>query len=114
MRSIEGFGRKGSQVSDLRAQILYLSSQMAAVCFLLLVVLLVQGGAQAQAGRVGVIKVGGLPYDVVDRFVRERDPRTGKSQLPWFERIFYDGGTRVANFYVRGMSLAGPSWSLLD
>jgi hypothetical protein len=74
----------------------------------------VQGIAQAQAKRVVVIKVDGLPHDLVDRFVRERDPRTGKSQLPWFEHIFYERGTRVANFYVRGMSLSGPSWSLLD
>ncbi len=56
----------------------------------------------------------GLPYDVVDRFVHERDPRTGKSQLPWFDYIFYQRGTRLANFYVRGMSLSGPSWSLID
>src|SRR3712207_7249948 len=36
----------------------------------------------AQAGRLVVVKVDGLPYESVDRFVRERDPRTGKSQLP--------------------------------
>ncbi|HEX8118633.1 MAG TPA: alkaline phosphatase family protein, partial [Pyrinomonadaceae bacterium] len=65
-------------------------------------------------GRLVLIKVDGLPYDTVDRFVRERDPRTGKSQLPWFEHVFYERGTRLANFYVRGMSLSGPSWSLLD
>jgi hypothetical protein len=50
----------------------------------------------------------------VDRFVRERDPRTGKSQLPWFDHVFYQGGARLSNFYVRGMSLSGPSWSLLE
>ncbi len=55
----------------------------------------------------------GLPYDIVDRFVKERDPRTGKSQLPWFDYIFYQRGTRLSNFYVRGMSLSSPSWSLL-
>jgi len=68
----------------------------------------------AQARRVVIVKVDGLPYDLVDRFVKERDPRTGKSQLPWIERIFYQRGTRVANFYVRGMSLSAPSWSSLD
>ncbi|MEP6706984.1 MAG: alkaline phosphatase family protein [Pyrinomonadaceae bacterium] len=68
----------------------------------------------AQARRVVIVKVDGLPYDLVDRFVRERDPRTGKSQLPWIERIFYQRGTRVANFYVRGMSLSAPSWSSLE
>src|SRR5215207_4484604 len=68
----------------------------------------------AQAKRVVVIKVDGLPHDTVERYVRARDPRTGKSILPWFEHIFYEGGTRLENFYVRGMSLSGPSWSLLD
>jgi hypothetical protein len=66
------------------------------------------------ARRVVVIKVDGLPFDMLDRFVRERDPRTGKSLLPWFEHVFYEGGTRLSNFYVRGMSLSAPSWSLLD
>ncbi|MDQ2920471.1 MAG: alkaline phosphatase family protein [Acidobacteriota bacterium] len=61
-----------------------------------------------------IVKVDGLPYDLTDQFVRERDPRTGKSQLPWIEHIFYQRGTRVANFYVRGMSLSAPSWSMLE
>jgi arylsulfatase A-like enzyme len=63
---------------------------------------------------VVVVQCDGLPYEIVDRFVRERDPRTGKSQLPWFDYIFYQRGTRLANFYVRGMSLSAPSWSLID
>jgi hypothetical protein len=67
-----------------------------------------------QTKRLVAVQCDGLPYDVVDRFVKERDPRTGKSQLPWFDYIFYQRGTRLANFYVRGMSLSGPSWSLLD
>ena len=67
-----------------------------------------------QTRRVVAVQCDGLPYDLVDRFVKERDPRTGKSQLPWFDYIFYQRGTRLANFYVRGMSLSGPSWSLLD
>jgi hypothetical protein len=46
--------------------------------------------------------------------VRERDPRTGKSQLPWIEHVFYQRGTRVANFYVRGLSLSAPSWSIIE
>src|ERR1043165_926181 len=69
---------------------------------------------RAETRRVVIIKVDGLPYDMVDRFVREQNPRTGKSQLPWINKVFYEDGTRVANFYVRGMSLSGPSWSLLD
>jgi hypothetical protein len=70
--------------------------------------------ALAAARRVVVLKVDGLPFPTLDRFVRERNPRTGKSQLPWIEHVFYERGTRLANFYVRGMSLSGPSWSLLD
>ncbi len=68
----------------------------------------------AQTKRLVLIKCDGLPNDVVDRFVRELDPRTGKSTLPWIDYIFYQRGARLSNFYVRGMSLSVPSWSLLD
>lgn len=68
----------------------------------------------AQAKRIVTVQCDGLPYEVVDSFVKERDPRTGKSQLPWIDYLFYQHGTRLANFYVRGMSLSAPSWSLLD
>jgi len=82
--------------------------------FLLSSLLLFPALCSAQAKRVVIVKVDGLPYNLTDQFVRERDSRTGKSQLPWIERVFYQRGTRVANFYVRGMSLSGPSWSVLD
>ncbi len=68
----------------------------------------------AQTKRLVVIKCDGLQYDLVDRFVKERDPNTGKSSLPWIDYIFYQRGTRLSNFYVRGMSLSAPSWSTLD
>ncbi len=64
--------------------------------------------------RLVVLKVDGLPYGLLDSFVRERDPRSGKSRLPWIEHIFYQRGTRLANFYVRGTSLSAPSWSLIE
>jgi hypothetical protein len=87
-------------------------------CFAALIISLVlfgcQRSAHAQTERLVVIKLDGLPNDTVDRFVRERDPRTGKSQLPWIDHIFYQGGTRLTNFYVRGVSLSGPSWSMLE
>src|SRR5215213_7532969 len=70
--------------------------------------------ALAQTKRIVVIKCDGLPYDVVDRFVKQRDPQSGKSLLPWIDHIFYQGGARLSNFYVRGMSLSAPSWSLLE
>jgi hypothetical protein len=81
------------------------------ICFLFL---LAAGRSTAQTKRVVILKLDGLPYETVDRFVQERDSRTGKSQLPWIDHIFYQRGTRLANFYVRGMSLSAPSWSLLD
>ena len=79
----------------------------------LLLLLSVPAHSFGQTKRVVAVQCDGLPYEVVDRFVKERDPRTGKSQLPWFDYIFYQRGTRLANFYVRGMSLSSPSWSLL-
>ena len=79
-----------------------------------LMLLLLPALGLGQTKRVVTVQCDGLPYDLVDRFVRERDPRTGKSQLPWFDYIFYQRGTRLANFYVRGMSLSAPSWSLID
>jgi Type I phosphodiesterase / nucleotide pyrophosphatase len=71
-------------------------------------------GVSAQTKRLVVFKVDALPDDTVDHFVHERDPLTGKSQLPWIDYVFYKRGTRIANFYVRGMSLSTPSWSLLE
>ena len=63
--------------------------------------------------RVVIVKIDGLPGHYVDRFVKQVDPKTGKSILPWFEEVFYRNGTRVPNFYTRGMSLSGPSWGCL-
>lgn len=97
--------------SLVRARARRLGLALAAACALLC---LSQPAAAANVKRLVVVKVDGLPYDTVERFVRRRDPRTGKSMLPWFDHVFYERGTRLDNFYVRGMSLSGPSWSLLD
>lgn len=64
--------------------------------------------------RVVVIKVDGLPTYYVDEWVKKTDPQTGRSYLPWIEEIFYKNGSRVPNFYVRGMALSGPSWGTVD
>src|SRR4051812_14087789 len=92
------------------------SGQRVARCLLLsaFCILLFSVSAFAQAKRVVLLKVDGLQPDIVDSFVRERDPRTGKSLLPWIEHVFYERGSRLQNFYVRGMSLSAPSWSMLD
>lgn len=66
-----------------------------------------------QTRRIVVIKADGLSYDHIERFVYECDPQ-GESLLPAIKRIFYDNGARLQNFYVRGISLSAPSWSLLD
>ena len=82
--------------------------------FAALLLFILPGFCFGQTKRVVVLECDGLPFDVVDRHVRERDPRTGKSQLPWIDYIFYQRGTRLANFYVRGTSISAPSWSLID
>jgi len=86
-------------------------AQLASVVILALAL---SADAPAQTKRVVVLKIDGLPYDMVERFARERDPLTGKSRLPWFDNLFFKNGTRLTNFYVRGMSLSAPSWSTLD
>jgi hypothetical protein len=68
----------------------------------------------AQTKRLVVIKCDGLPYDLVDGFVKQKNKDTGKSALPWIDYIFYQRGSRLSSFYVRGMSLSAPSWSLLE
>lgn len=85
---------------------------IALIALLLLVLWPTQ--ARAQANRLVILKLDGVPYDTVNRLVNEQDPRTGKSQLPWIDYVFYQRGTLLANFYVRGISLSGPSWSLLE
>jgi hypothetical protein len=64
--------------------------------------------------RVVILKIDGLPGYYLDSVVKRRDAKTGKSILPWVEEVFYKNGTRVPNFYTRGMSLSGPSWGQLD
>ena len=64
--------------------------------------------------RVIVIKLDGVPGYYIDQYVKQRDPRTGRSMLPWFDEVFYKNGTRLPNFYSRGMSLSGPAWGQID
>jgi hypothetical protein len=102
-------------LTNRRQPVCFTNLRRSVILLGLLVLLLVAPvKSYAQAKRVVVVQCDGLPYDVVDRFVKERNPRTGKSQLPWTDYLFYQHGTRIANFYVRGMSLSAPSWSLID
>jgi hypothetical protein len=79
-----------------------------------LFVVMLHAPAHPAAKRLVALKVDGLPFPTLDRFVRESNPRTGKSLLPWIEHVFYERGSRLEHFYTRGLSLSGPSWSLLD
>ena len=83
------------------------------LCLMSICVLSFQSQGQ-NVKRIVIIKTDGTPAEWIDRYVRQRNPETGKSLLPWFEEVFYKQGTRLENFYVRGMSLSGPSWSILD
>ena len=69
---------------------------------------------QSQARRLVILKVDGLNADLLYGNMREKDPATGKSRLPWFSHIFEENGTVFENFYTRGISLSAPSWSMLD
>jgi hypothetical protein len=95
--------RKGTNLLSLR---------LCAFAGILLLLLCKAGVAQTK--RLVVIKCDGLPFDLVDRLVKERDAQSGKSVLPWIDHVFYQRGARLSNFYVRGMSLSAPSWSLLE
>jgi hypothetical protein len=70
--------------------------------------------AQSQEKRIVILKVDGLNQDLLESFVQQINPATGKSQLPWIQHVFFEGGTVFRNFYSRGISLSAPSWSILD
>ncbi len=84
------------------------------LCAFILIAALAGAGSAQGVKRIVIIKVDGLPAYVVDRFVKQRDPATGKSVLPWFDEIFYKHGSHLENFYTRGISLSVPSWGQLD
>ncbi len=66
--------------------------------------------------RVVILKVDGLPEQLLERFVKETGGpgRENHSRLPWIQHVFAQNGVWMENFYVRGLSLSAPSWSLLD
>ncbi len=72
------------------------------------------GLLNGEAKRLVLVKVDGLPADRVERLIQEVDPETGRSVLPWMHYIFLERGAWARNFYVRGISLSAPSWSMLD
>jgi hypothetical protein len=81
---------------------------------LLLAVLFCAPLIHAQSRRLVILKVDGLPGDLIEKLVGEMDSDTGRWKLPWIHHVFIEQGTWVRNFYVRGISLSSPSWSILD
>lgn len=71
-------------------------------------------GIGRAASRVVILKIDGLNGDLLAGMMKETNPATGKSRLPWFDEIFNHNGTIFENFFTRGISLSAPSWSLLD
>jgi len=103
----------GIQESSPRRQMNRLSVRPAV--FLLLAIFASIESAGAAPVRLVVIKVDGLPGSVVERCLQEVDPGDrAKSALPWIKRLFVERGAWVRNFYVRGISVSTPSWSMLD
>ncbi len=90
-------------IRSWRKHLLLLALCIASACLL-----------PAQDTRLVIVKVDGLNQDLLERFVQEINPATGKSQLPWIQHVFFEGGTVFRNFYSRGISLSAPSWSILD
>ena len=72
--------------------------------------------APAKVQRIVILKVDGLPDDLLEQYVKETGGlgRDGHSRLPWIQHVFAQNGVWMENFYVRGLSLSAPSWSLLD
>lgn len=64
--------------------------------------------------RIVILKLDGLNADLLYDTMRQIDPASAKSRLPWFSHIFAEHGTIFQNFYTRGISLSAPSWSMLD
>jgi hypothetical protein len=81
---------------------------------LILLSLLQAPALPAEIKRVVIIKLDGVPHDLLEHELHQINPTTGKSNLPWIDHIFAQRGTRIQNFYVRAISLSAPSWSLLD
>src|SRR5882724_7852445 len=68
----------------------------------------------AEVKRVVIVKLDGVPHDLLERELSRVNSATGKSTLPWIDHVFVQQGARFDNFYVRAISLSAPSWSLLD
>lgn len=89
---------------------------MRSIALLFLCSALLSAAEPKKVERVVILKVDGLPDDLLERSVKETTGpgRDGHSRLPWIQHLFAQNGVWMENFYVRGLSLSAPSWSLLD
>jgi hypothetical protein len=74
------------------------------------------GSEPTKVQRIVILKVDGLPEGLLEQYVKQTGGpgRDGHSRLPWIQHVFSQNGVWMENFYVRGLSLSAPSWSLLD
>jgi hypothetical protein len=77
---------------------------------------LLSGSEPTKVQRIVILKVDGLPGGLLEQYVKQTGGpgRDGHSRLPWIQHVFSQNGVWMENFYVRGLSLSAPSWSLLD
>ncbi len=108
-------GRRRERVGHRRRARPVMRRPPALLLFASLLASLLHGPLKAaEVKRVVIIKLDGVPENVLERELARIDPVTHKSTLPWIDHVFAQGGTRLDNFYVRAISLSTPSWSLLD
>ena len=62
--------------------------------------------------RVVIVKVDGLPQRLLEQYAKSENGSI--PHLVNIERIFGRQGAWFENFYVRGLSISAPSWSMLD
>ncbi|NWG12954.1 MAG: alkaline phosphatase family protein [Acidobacteria bacterium] len=89
-------------------------SGIRSACWFLFAVLFHVAPVLSQPRRLVILKVDGLPGNLIERHLGEIRPDTGKPRLPWIHHVFLRNGTWIRNFYVRGISLSAPSWCMLD
>jgi hypothetical protein len=71
----------------------------------------------ARVDRVVIIKIDGLPPRLVEQYATMGAPTPGgdpRGHVRWIQNVFGREGAWFENFYVRGLSVSAPSWSMLD
>jgi hypothetical protein len=92
------------------------NKRVRSIALLFICAALLSGSEPGKVQRIVILKVDGLPDGLLERSVKETGGpgRDGHSRLPWIQHVFSENGVWLENFYVRGLSLSAPSWSLLD